>query len=202
MVDGTKVASGAPQSSSGAETEVEQVVDDGNESRRDSVAYDTYKKVLSEKKKFQDEYNKTKSKLDSVSEKVMATEGRKDELLESYKKQALDNDAKLKKAVGTFAFKSLVGAVEREALKLGCSNIDDLIKLSANDLGEIEVDDDFNVNADQVKELVDRQRRARPFLFTKNVKDAKVGVGIVPQNVQPDWTKLSISEQAKLIFKK
>ena len=204
MAEEVKGARGAPSDSGGVEAESKDQAEHSQSgertSNKDVVNYETYRKLLSEKKRLEEKFTDMDSQLRTLMDEKLSAEGKTAELLDTTKKRLSETEVKYKKAVGAFAFKSISGAVEREALKLGCTNVNDLVQLS--DLSEIEVGDDFQVNLDQVKELVDRQRKERPYLFSKSVSAPRVGAGATTPNTQVDWTKLPLSEQAKMIFMK
>jgi hypothetical protein len=189
---------GAPQSSSGTEAETVAANSEAAESRKDVVQYDSYKKVLGEKKKLDEKLSAYEKELATLRDEKLSAEGKTAELLETTKKRLVETEGKYKKAVGSFAYTLVSSKVEAEAVKLGCNNINDLLALS--DLSEIEVDDDFKVNVDQVKALVEKQRKERAYLFSKQVAGPRVGAGAMSSDLQPDWSKLSITEQARMAF--
>ena len=162
----------------------------------DALALDRKnQELLAEKRQLQAQHNELKARLDSIKDDKLASEGKKDELIESLKKKHEDASGKLNKAVGYFADKSVKSALREEAIKAGCVNVDDFIKLC--DVSQIDVSDDFDVSAAQVKALVSESKKARGYLFQGKAPSVKTGTPSKPE-LEKDWRKLSSIDQAKL----
>lgn len=194
----SKVGSAEPQGVSDAKAESTQASQTDQE-RKDAVAYETYKRVLGEKKKLEEKFEAMIAENSSLKDAKLESEGKTLELLDSTKKRLSETENRFKKAVGNFSYRLVSSAISQEAAKLGCTNVQDLISLS--DVSGIEVNDDFVVSAEQVAELVEKQRRERPYLFAKSAAKANVGAGMAkPETPANDVSKLSLREQAKLVF--
>ena len=193
MSEDLKGSGGAPvETASGVDTEVIQT-----KTEKDVVAYETHKKLLSEAKRAKEMLELERAEKQKLIEEKLAAEGKKDELLESYKKKLADYEQKTKKVVGSFSQRVLTAAISQEAAKEGCVNVEDLIRLS--DLSELadSMDEDFGVDTEKVKELVARSKKDRAYLFNKSVSQAKVGnptTGVVSKG--DEWKKLPLKEQA------
>jgi len=188
----------ANETANGVDSDKETVTETPN---KDVVAYDTYRKTLSLAKKREAELDIMRGEKQALLDEKMAAEGKQTELIESLKKQVQDRDGKLKKVVGSFGYKTLSQALALEAAKEGCVNIGDLIALS--DLSTVEMDDEFNVNQDQVKEMIQRSKKERGYLFNKSAVNVKTGI---PTNntaaKDDDWKKLPLIKQAELALQK
>jgi hypothetical protein len=170
------------------------------ESKGDTVAYETYKKTLALAKKRESELETERAEKQKLVEEKLASEGKKDELIESYKKKYSDLESKFKKSVGSFAYNTLSNAISLEATKEGCIDAGALLKLS--ELDQDMVDEDFNVNADRVKELVEKAKKDFSYLFRSNASAAKTGTPKAGEVAKADdWKKLPLKEQAMLAFK-
>jgi len=197
MSEDSKSASGAPvDQASGGDGEASQPTE-----KKDVVAYDTYRKTLSEAKKAKELLEAERAEKQKLLDEKLASEGKKDELLESYKKKLSEYESKTKKVVGSFSQRVLTAAISQEAAREGCVNVGDLIALS--DMGELveSMDDEFNVDGEKVKELVARAKKERAYLFNKTAPSAKTGIpttGVVSKG--DEWQKLPLKEQAKLAF--
>lgn len=193
MSEDLKGASGAPVvETSGSDTEAVQPKTD-----KDVVAYDTYRKAVSELKRFKEASAQNEAAKLAAEEKLMSIEGKKDELIGSLNKRLADEQAKVKKVVGAFGHKTLASVIAQEAAKEGCVNVGDLIALS--DLSNVEIDDEFNVNVDQVREVVQRAKKERNYLFAQKSTAAKTGVPMTGvMGSADDWKKLPLVEQAKM----
>jgi hypothetical protein len=193
----SKVGGAEPSTVSDGKVESTQT-NQTDQERKDAVAYETYKRVLGEKKKLEEKYEAMSAEISSLKDAKLESEGKTLELLDSTKKRLSETENRFKKAVGSFSYRLVSSAISQEAAKLGCTNVQDLIALS--DLSGIEVNDDFAVSTEQVAELVEKQRRERPYLFTKTAAKANVGAGVSMPDAKPDNSKLSLREQAKLVF--
>lgn len=195
MSEDSKGGSAAPVvEASGSDTEVTQ-----SKADKDVVAYDTYRKVLSEAKRAKEAIEALSAEKQKLLEEKMAAEGKKDELIGSLNKRLADEQAKVKKVVGAFGHKTLSAVVAQEAAKEGCVNVGDLIALS--DLSTVEIDDEFNVNVDQVKEIVQRAKKERNYLFSQKSTQAKTGVPTTGVMTSADeWKKLPLKEQLAMAF--
>lgn len=189
--------SGTPSSTaSGETTESQTTVPSGN----DTVAYETHQKLLSEKKKLQSKAEAYESELQKLREEKLGTEGKKDELLTEYKKKYEDLEGKFKGSVGKFAMKTLADAIEKEALKSGCLNPKSLSRLV--DMAEIDVNEDFDVNQDQLKKAIEKVKTENPFMFAKSapgyVDVTKPVVG--DTSTKPALDKMSMNDKVKALI--
>jgi hypothetical protein len=188
--------SGATEAKASGETQENQTtkVSSGN----DTVAYETHQKLLGEKKKVQARADAIEAEFQKLKEEKLHGEGKKDELLTEYKKKYDDLEGKFKGSVGKFAMKTLADAIEKEALKSGCLNPRSLSKLV--DMSEIEVSEDFEVDADQLKKAVEKVKTENPFMFSKSapgfVDVTKTVVG--DTNTKPkSIEKMSVKDKIK-----
>lgn len=199
-MDKSKEPSGQPDVSASGEQSEEnnQHSNDSDQGRTDSVRYDTYKKVLSERKRFQSEYERAQEKLKEYEERELESQGQKDKLIETYKSKASEFEKKYKTAVGSFAHKSLTEAFKTEALKAGCQSeyLDKLVKLT--ELPVEAIDEDFNPNFDVLKDLVEQSKKDNAVFFKTQASAPRVGTptrGVVGKN---DFSDLTTHEKAKL----
>lgn len=193
MSDDKSVGDTTEQKASG-DVQTDQNVKDN------AVSYDSHRKLLSEKKKLQVQMEEMQSHLQSLTDEKLQADGKKDELIDSLKKKATTTEDKLKKAVSYFANRAVTGALREEAIKAGCVSVDDLIKLS--DLSLIDVTEDFEINVDQVKHLVEEAKKSRGYLFQGKAPSVKTGTpSSKVENGATDWKNLPPLEQARLAMK-
>lgn len=202
MSDKSKVSSGEPDQSAGGgdvETINEQSSKEVAQGGADTVKYETYKKVLSEKKKVLSEYETLQSKLREYEEKELESQGHKDQLIETYKKKAGDFETKYKRAVGTFAHRTMIEAFKTEALKAGCQqeHLDKLVKLT--DLPVEAIDDEFNPNFDVLKELVESAKKDNSIFFKNQVGAPRVGTPASGGDFKKDISSMSAHDKAKMV---
>jgi len=195
MSDDLKGSSGAPvETASGVDAEVSQPKAD-----KEVVAYETYRKTLSEAKRAKEALETMGAERQKLLDEKLALEGKKDELIGSKDKRIHELEGKLKKVVGAFGHKTLAAVISQEAAKEGCVNVGDLIAIS--DLTNVEVDDEFNVNVDQVREVVQKAKKERAYLFSQRSTAAKTGVptsGSVPS--ADEWKKMTLKDQLNMAF--
>lgn len=204
MSTDSKGTNGAPDTTAdgGVADEAQTQSETVNAKDKDVVAYETYKKTLSLAKKREAELEAERAEKQKLLEEKLAVEGKKDELIESWKKKYEALEGKTKKAVGSFSYKVLASAISTEAVKEGCINVGDLIQLS--DLSTVEMDDEFNVDTEQIREMVLRSKKERPYLFSNSKAGPNTGI---PSNgakkVESDeWKKLSPKDMAKIALQK
>jgi len=189
----------------GADTKVsdqpEVLSEDIGEKKDDKVAFATYQKVLSEKKKRDAEVSEYKAKLDAIEQEKLEVQGKHKEVIEAQRKALAEKDAKIKNMFQEFGTKTLKGSFDSEAKSLGCVNPEDLYKLV--DLSAVEIGEDFSFNPDQLKSLITDAQKTRPYLFKKDVvhaKDATPGSGNKPTNFEV--SKLGQQDLQKLLAMK
>lgn len=197
MSEESKGSSGAPEETSGLtdqENHQEQ-----SASGKDKVSYDTYRKVLSEKKKMAEERAQLAAKLQEFEEAKLQAEGKKDEMIETYKKKLVDVESKYKRAVGAFAQKSIVEAFKTEALKAGCQDayLEKLVRLT--DIPAEAIDEDFNPNYELLRELVEGAKKENSIFF--NVQKPAPRTGTPANKVEDgtDLSKLTLDQKARML---
>ena len=155
-------------SASGANGEAGSNADDKKDEK---VAFATYSKLLSEKKKRDAEIADYKSKLEAIEQQALQDQGKYKELNETLKKQVAEKDTRIKTMFQEFGTKTLKTRFEAEAKNLGCVDPDALYKLV--DLEQVEINDDFSFNPDQLKNVLSESQKSRAYLFKKDVVNAK-----------------------------
>lgn len=182
MSEESKSSSAAPEStvSDSAQENQDQVSASGG---NDTVKYDTYKRTLGEAKKYKSEVETLKSRLSELEQSQLSAEGKKDELIDSLKKQNNDLNSKLSQAVGNFAKSKVHEVMMSEASKLGCQDPELLIRAYGSDLDAIDFDDSFNPDREQIIMTLNKVKTERPFLFSKP------GPKVANHNLNPDGIK-------------
>jgi hypothetical protein len=200
MSEETKGISDAPEQSASsvaqeAKEQTTQTVESLSESK-DKVAYETYRRTLTEAKKAKARLQELEDENLKMRQSQLEAEGKKDELIEALRKQNAEIQGKLKNAVGSFAYKSVSSEIMDEANKMGCSSLNLLMKAVESDLKTLEYDDDFKVNRDQVKELLERVKKDEPVLFSKKAPTVKDGIPATPKlNEETDIGKMSLEDR-------
>lgn len=192
MSEVDQVASGQVEGSSGTESNQDQT----QQSKEDKVAYETYRRTLSEAKKAKQSAAELASELEKYKQSELETKGKQSELIDSLRKQLAEKDQAARKFKEDFAFQSLKTAAIAEGAKHGCVDYDLLLK--AMDLSSVEVQDDFTINPDDLSRVVNDVVTKKPFLFKKQItapKDvipsSKVDTKEKPMSLQDKIKKLA-----------
>ncbi len=152
------------------------------------VAYDTHKKLLAEKKNLQARFEEMEKKFNNMNESQMAAEGKKDELLEAYKQKLGTYEEKF----NNFAYSAVSNNVALEAKTMGCVDHDALVKLV--DLTSLNVGDNFSVDKDEVKTMLESVKKDRPYLFKPVNPNVNTGT---PKDFNSSTGKIDFSKMSQ-----
>lgn len=99
-----------------------------------------------------------------------------------------------------YAAKTVSNSFIAEAAKSGASRPDDLLKLVTSDklIDNLEVDENFNVNEDSLKLVIEQSREAYPYLFGKAAPDIKDSPP-APAKTEKTLENMSTSEKLALL---
>jgi hypothetical protein len=151
------IPSGKPDQASGNEPE-----------KKDQVAYESYQKLLAEKKRLQSEHLEAKTKLEEYEQAKLEAEGKLKEALENAKQL----NAKLKtekvEIYKKVADKTVRSQFFRKAEKLGCN--DPELAMKALKFDDLEITEDFEFDEKKLDEKLQALTKEKPFLFKKEVK--------------------------------
>lgn len=203
MSDELKGSNGAPADAANGDQGNHAVADaaNGDQPTRNSVQYETYRKVVGHNRSLQSRLDELEAKATELEQAKLASEGRKDELIESLKQQLGERDTRLKDVTSTFAYQSVTNQVKAQAAKLGCVDADALTRLM--DLSEVEVDNNnFSVNPDQIGALIEQSKQTYPYLFGKPAPKFADGVPNHAQKHDVDISNMSADELQKFYVKK
>jgi hypothetical protein len=185
----------------------DQTTQDGVESvepQKDMVAYDTYRKVLGEKKKRDEQLNEMADRLKSLEQKELEAKGEQQKLIEALRKDLSEKDQKLKQVHQNFAWNNLESQLKTFAASNGCKKPDALVRLmDAQDFEGIEVNDQYQVNSDDLARVVNKYKADYPEFFGRSTpKIDDLSPEAKPKKDKPnDWRKLPVNEKAKLLAK-
>ncbi len=176
-------------------------VGDESTNSNDTVSYDSHKKLLIEKKNLQAKFQEQQAELDKFKQSELEATGKHEELISSLRDQLSESQNEAKELKSSFAWKTVKGQIENEALNQGCVNTSAFVKLmSKDDLKSIEVDNDFNVNADDLKRVVEQNKSS--FKDIGLFKKEKVNVNdVTSSNTRPPAKPLDELSKDELIAK-
>jgi len=176
----------------------------GQSTNKNSVAYDTHKKLLGEKKKMQSQFTEMQDKLKSFEDRELETNGQKDELIASLRGRLEESESKYGNAEKAFAWRQINSAIEKEALSQGCSRPDKLVRLLDDaDINSIELDQGYMVNNKDVEAIIGKAKEDNAFLFSQkkiNVVDQTPVNGINNKTKSmSEMTPAEVKEQIRLL---
>lgn len=175
-----------------------------NKQKKDTVAYDTYRKVLGEKKKRDEQLQEMAERLKSLEQKEMEAKGEQQKLIEALRRDLSEKDQKLKQVHQSFAWNNLESQLKTFAAKEGCRKPDALVKLmDAVDFEGIEVDDKYHVNGEDLTRVVGKYKSEYPELFKQGTPkvDDMTPSNKVQKNEKADWRKLPLADKKKMLAK-
>lgn len=143
------------------------------------VSYDTYQKVLTQKKNADAKLAEQDARLKEFEQQKLETEGKKDEVIANLKK---DLEARNKK-INSIAFHVLETKVHAKAVEFGAQNPKTVLKLM--DLKAVQVigdDDKFEVEETSITAQLETLKKEQPFLFKTAGPTIKDGLPANGQN--------------------
>lgn len=149
----------------------------GEDQKKDSVAYDSYAKLLGEKKKLQTEFQEKKALLEQYEQEKLEAEGKLKEALENQKKLTQQFKDKNLDIVKTVSNKAVRSQFLREAEKLGC--IDSETAMKVVNFDDLEITDDFEFDNQKLVAKIQELTKSKSYLFKK---DFKLSPDIIPSN--------------------
>lgn len=194
MSEENQMSSGQPVDQAGGDSGDTQQSTSG----ADKVAYDTYKKLLGEKKAADSRLKELEMKFNAMENEKLEKNGQSNELVQKLQTQVSDLSNRLEQKDKAYAFATLSSQVKTTAAQMGCQSPDDLVKLM--DISTLPVDPEtFRANDDAIKMLVEDGRKSRPFLFVKtapNVQDVSQN-NTVLNKPAVDFSKMTRDELAE-----
>lgn len=121
------------------------------------------KEVSQEAKTSRQKVAEEKRQKEDLQKSLLQEQGKYKELADIYQRKATDSESQTAKLKQAFAYKLVSDAVEIEATKLGAKNVDDVLRLM--DLDQVPIDDQFNVDRNSVKAMMEDFKKNRDYLF-------------------------------------
>jgi len=150
-------------------------------------SYEYHKKLLGQHKTLKSQYEELQARMQKVEEEKMVAEGNKDELISSLRERLDKTESASKQMQANYAYNVVSGQVMQEAAKMGCVDTEALLQLA--DLTQLEADENYNVYATQVKELLEMAKSKRPYLFQKAAPKIAVGTPTTSDLEPKSWTE-------------
>jgi len=177
----------------------------GENSQQDQVKYETFQKILNEKKNVQGKLSEYEAELQSLREEKLQREGNHEKLIEDLRKKNTELSTNLSKKDQSYAWNTLTSEIKREAMRAGCEKPDKLIRLlDDEDLRSIEVGENFSIDKQSLSAVLEKAKRENSFLFKSSNKITANGnpsTKIEENNKLNDLSKLSLEELKELYLK-
>jgi hypothetical protein len=177
----------------------------GIDSKKDTVAYETYKKAVSEAKKAKEQLSILQAENEAKSQAEMTEQGKYKEMVDKLQKDLKDKSDEIKRKESFFVQNNLKSTVHRYAKELGAIDgaLDEVYEVAKSKglLSSVELKEDYSVNDQQVKEALGELSKKSPWFFTKQVaapKDVSMGGSSGGVSSIKDLTKLSYDDLVKL----
>lgn len=156
------------------------------------------KEVSQEAKLNRQKASELKRQNEELQKQKLQEQGQYKELAEISQRKAQEIEQQANKLKQAFAFKTVSDAVAMEAIKLGAKNVDDVIQLMQ--LDQIPIDDQFNVDRESVKTIMEDFKKKKEYLF--NGKPGPKIADATPAKTEApkfDLSKLTLAEKAALL---
>lgn len=184
-------------------TPVEQTEDTSSDSAKNVVAYETYQKLLGEKKNTQSKLQEYEQELRALREEKLKSEGKVQELNETYRSERDKYKTELEKTKQQYAWNALTNTIKSHASKHNCKDPEGFIRLMDDeDLKRIEVGEDFSINTDSLEQVINDYKNKKSYLFDSSKKSVANGNPTTKiQENKNDFSKLSNKEIEELYKK-
>lgn len=189
--DQEKVAGGAP----------EQI-------NQDSVKYETYQKLLGEKKNRDKQLEEMRDRVKAFEQGELEKKGQYETLINSLKEENKKLRDGMTQRDEAYFMSRVKSAVTTKAIEAGCKAPDKLLKLiDSSRIRNLTVDDDFNVDSKEVEFLINEAKKENDFLFKKSHANVADGNPVEQPVVAPgkklsEMTDKELMELHKKTYKK
>lgn len=168
----------------------------GDAGEKGKVAYESFQKVLGEKKQTQEKLSSAEAELKALREEKLQREGKSQELIDEYRKTIEKLSSDLKDTKNNYAWSTVKKEIRTEAEKHGCTDSEKLIRLMDNDdlktLSE-NIGDDFSINKESLKNVIEKNKKDNFFLFSSAGKTFVTG-NPNPKSPEPEKKQKDLKE--------
>ena len=124
--------------------------------KADQVSYDSYKRVLDEKKRTQEKLKELEDFKAKIEMDEKERQGKHTEVIEALRAENLKLKSEFDQKTQSFAYSKFEDQIKNYAVKEGCVNPDKLMRLLTKEqMKSVEIADNFQVNKDDLKRLID-----------------------------------------------
>lgn len=145
-----------------------------SESHEDKVAYETYRRVISQKKKRDEEVEHLRAELAKRDQEALMAEGKKDEAYAKAMEALTQKNIELEETRKKYATSVISEQIKSKAAQLGCLNAETL--MAVGDFSEVQVDDNYRVDTTDLERALENAQKQHSYLFQKTVSAPRDGV--------------------------
>lgn len=169
-----------------AEVQQQEVTQEA-QTKKDMVAYETYRRTVGEVKALKAKLAELQAQREAEEQQRLAEQGKWKEKAELLERALKEKDQKFETVVNNFAKKIFTESAKQVAMQVGVRKeaIDDVLKVA--DFSDIEIGEDFSVNQEQLKSKLEELSKQKPWFFEKQ---------------KPQVSPVLPSTQAPLVTKK
>lgn len=140
----------------------------GEPSEKDVVKYETYRKAIGELKALKSKIGEYETREQEREQSLLAEQGKYKEALETTVKKQRELEAALEAKEKAFAKKIFTKEVQELAIQFGARKeaLEDIVKVG--DWSAVEIDENFSINKDQLKNQIASLAKSKPFYFVSN----------------------------------
>lgn len=162
--------------------------------------------VSAENKKRREAEAKLKRQIDELATKLSAAEETKlqeeGKFKDAYEKTKKDLEVQVKankELKAGYAYNVITSKLSAEAAKMGCTKTDHLMKLMQTDklLGELEVDESFNISEDSAKQVLEKAQKEYNYLFGKTAPQVKDAAPQKPDTKVDPMDGMTLAQKTK-----
>jgi hypothetical protein len=178
------------------------VITDGDKNKKQTVSYDTYDKAMKSLAKEKERLKELEARAAKLEEDKLLSEGKKDELIETYRKRAADLEEATKREKAERMLDRFNAKVAEVSMKKGLKN--PAIAQKMFSIKDFELDEMGNVDPVQLESKIDALKATDGYLFSQSGKVIADGnpQTRITDSGNKSLNKMSPSELAALYTKK
>lgn len=173
---------GKPEESSGSP-------ENKTEKKDNVVKYESFEKLLGEKKSIQEKFQKTQERLQELESKLVEKEQDYEKQAEHWRTKYEETNKQLDETKKTYTWTMITNQIKSKAQDFGCKNPDKLLRLMDDeDLKTLsnEIGEGYKLNNDVLNQVLEKNKKDNYFLFENTT--SKIANG-TPKNVEPKASK-------------
>lgn len=190
----TKAASGASMESSDYTSGMD------SDARKDTVAYSTYKKTLSELKRLKENYEKVLSDQERYEQEKLEAEGKKDEVIERLRRDLEKERQEKDRFTQQMAYEKVSSQIANAAAKRGCRDPQSFVRLIDREFTNLDIGKDFSLDDREINALLDQAEEKYKYFFEKPGPRVADGTPSGPQvSAGKTLNDLTLEEKLRLL---